>query len=94
MIVDLPPAESKRLSRLVKSGAFATAADALTEGLRLLEERELVRNRPESALRQQVNLGLDEIRQRRLIRFDDALANHIKAKGRKNLSTRRKKTTV
>ena len=71
MIVELPPASSRALSRLLKSGVYATPAEAVAEGLRLL---------------QQLLAGVGEVRARKLSPFDTSAASRIKAKGRKLLT--------
>ena len=69
MTVELPPAPSRALSQLMKSGAYASPVEAVAEGLRLL---------------QQLLAGTDQIRAGKVTPFDAAAAR-IKARGRKLL---------
>ena len=68
MIVELPPAPSRALSQLMKSGAYASPVEAVTEGLRLL---------------QQLLAGTDQVRAGKVVPFDESTAARIKARGRK-----------
>ena len=71
MTVELPPAPSRALSQLLKSGAYSSPAEAVAEGLRLL---------------QQLLAGTDQIRAGKVVPFDEAAAARIKAQGRKLLA--------
>ena len=71
MIVELPPAPSRTLSQLIKSGAYSSPSEAVTEGLRLL---------------QQLLAGVNQVRAGKVSPFDEAAATRIKARGRKLLA--------
>ena len=75
MTVELPPAPSRALSQLMKSGAYASPVEAVAEGLRLL---------------QQLLAGTDQIRTGKVVPFDEAAAARIKSQGRKLLAAERR----
>ncbi len=75
MTVELPPAPSRALSQLMKSGAYASPVEAVAEGLRLL---------------QQLLAGADQIRAGKVVRFDESTAARIKSQGRKLLAAERR----
>lgn len=75
MIVELPPAPSRALNQLLKSGVYSSPAQAVAEGLRLL--RQLID-------------GTDQIRAGKVTSFDESAANRIKAQGRKLLAAERR----
>jgi len=68
MTVELPPASSRALNQLLKSGVYSSPAEAVAEGLRLL---------------QQLLDGAAQIRAGKVVRFDESAAARIKAQGRK-----------
>ena len=70
MTIELPPAPSRALSQLIKSGAYSSPAAAVAQGLRLL---------------QQLLAGVHEARTGKMTPFDEAAAARIKARGRKLL---------
>ena len=71
MTVELPPAPSRALNQLLKSGVYASPAEAVAEGLRLL---------------QQLIDGAEQIRAGRVTPFDETAAARIKAQGRRLLA--------
>jgi len=71
MTVELPPAPSRALNQLLKYGAYSSPAQAVAEGLRLL---------------QQLIDGTDQIRAGKVTPFDESAAARIKAQGRKLLA--------
>jgi len=71
MTVELPPAPSRTLSQIIKSGAYSSPSEAVTEGLRLL---------------QQLLAGVKQVRAGKVSPFDEATATRIKARGRKLLA--------
>ena len=75
MTVELPPAPSRALNQLLKSGVYSSPAQAVAEGLRLL---------------QQLIEGADQIRAGKVALFDESAAARIKAQGRKLLAAERR----
>ena len=74
MTVELPPGSSRTLSQLLKSGVYSSAAEAVAEGLRLL---------------QQLLAGVEQVRAGKVTPFDEAAVVRIKARGRKLLAAER-----
>ena len=58
--VTLPPELDAFIEERVHSGRFATAGEAVREGLRLLEEREHEREAVITELRQQIEIGFEQ----------------------------------
>ena len=79
MTIELPPAQSKELKQLVRSGGFGSPLDAISQALRLLQALEA---------------GTAQVRSRKVRPFDDAAVNRIKARGRKLLAAEQKKKTT
>ena len=75
MTVELPPAPSRALSQLLKAGVYSSPAQAVAEGLRLL---------------QQLLVGVNQVRDGKVAPFDEAAAARIKARGRKLLAAERR----
>jgi len=75
MTIELPPTTSRTLSQILKSGVSSSPAEAVTEGLRLLQE---------------LMAGISQVKARRLSPFDEAAVARIKARGRKLLSAERR----
>lgn len=75
MTVELPPVPTRALNQLLKSGVYASPAEAVAEGLRLL---------------QQLLDGTEQIRAGRVTPFDETAAARIKAQGRKLLAAERR----
>jgi antitoxin ParD1/3/4 len=62
LTVTLPPELEAFIEERVAAGRFATAGDAIREGLRLLEEREQARESVLAELRQQIEIGVEQAR--------------------------------
>jgi antitoxin ParD1/3/4 len=58
--VTLPPELDAFIEERVASGRFATAGEAVREGLRLLEAREQEREAVLTELRQEIELGVEQ----------------------------------
>jgi antitoxin ParD1/3/4 len=58
--VSLPPELEAFVDERVASGRFATAGEAVREGLRLLEQREQERETVLAELRQEIEVGVDQ----------------------------------
>ena len=79
MNITLPPDLEAFVHDKVKSGEFSTPADALAEGVRLLQERD--------KLRQEVLVGLEQADRGEFVEFT---AEDIMAEGRHALEARKK----
>ena len=75
MTIELPPTTRRTLSQILKSGVYSSPAEAVTEGLRLLQE---------------LMAGISQVKARQVSPFDEAAASRIKARGRKLLSAERR----
>jgi antitoxin ParD1/3/4 len=60
MNVSLTPKLSSFVDKKVKSGFYHTASEVVREGLRLLEEKDSLRQHRLKELRQEINLGLEQ----------------------------------
>ena len=84
MNISLTPELEKFVKDKVESGRYHSASEVVREGLRLLEAQELVREVKLTALREEIQKGLDSGAPTPL----DIAA--IKARGRKRLAARLK----
>ena len=71
MTVELPPASSRALTKLVEAGVYASPVEAVAESLRVLQD---------------LLDGAVQIRAGKLVPFDKAAATRIKTQGRKLLA--------
>jgi antitoxin ParD1/3/4 len=82
MNVSLTPELERFVSERVASGRYASASEVIREALRLLEERD--------QLRQDVRRGLEQLDHGRHRPFDDHAVERIKIQGRKQAAVRHK----
>ncbi len=75
----------KFVGELIASGLYQSQSEVLREGLRLLKEREDLRQLRLKELRQEIQKGLDSLARGEGTPFD---AEEIKAEGRKKLAAR------
>lgn len=67
MEIKLTPAQSKLVSRLLKSGHFATSRDVVAAGLRVLAREGKRQRRTEQDTKAKIAAGLRDIEQGRVI---------------------------
>ena len=77
--VTLPPELEAFIEERVAAGRFATAGEAVREGLRLLEEREQERESVLAELRQEIEIGVEQAKAGQL-RDGDAFFEQIRQK--------------
>lgn len=61
MNVSLTPELEKLVEQKVKSGRYITASEVIREGLRLLEERDLLRQAQRDEIRRAIKAGNDQL---------------------------------
>jgi antitoxin ParD1/3/4 len=91
MNVSLTPKLTALIEERVRSGRYQSASEVVREALRLLEDVEQVRTARLKELRKDIAAGLKDLDRGRSVVFDQALADDIKAKGRKALAGRRRR---
>lgn len=90
MNVSLTPELEAFVHRKVESGMYNSASEVIRESLRLLEEREWIKERRLEEIRREVKKGLDQIRKGEFIQLnsDEELNDFfedIKRRGRERL---------
>ncbi len=88
MNVSLTPKLEKLVSQKVKSGLYNSASEVVREALRLLDERDKVREMRLEELRHEIAIGLEQIDRGEVAPFS---ADEIKRKGRELLAERNKR---
>jgi antitoxin ParD1/3/4 len=61
MNISLTPELEQLVNEKVKSGRYASASEVIREGLRLLEERDEVKQHRLGEIRQKIDRGLDQL---------------------------------
>jgi antitoxin ParD1/3/4 len=71
--------QARFVEQLVTTGRYQNASEVLREGLRLVESRETQEAAKLNALREAVQIGIDDIEAGRFITFDtnEALDRHL-----------------
>lgn len=87
MNVSLTPELETLINQKVATGMYHSASEVIREALRLLNEHDALRKIQHEALRREIAVGMEDIKQGNVAPLD---INSIKAKGRKLLSRRRK----
>ena len=94
MNVSLTPTLEELVQRKVATGLYNSASEVIREALRLLEERDEMRQMRLGTLRKEISVGLDQLQRGEVSEHDDrslnTLAADIKAKGRKRLGAKKK----
>ncbi|HYG77530.1 MAG TPA: type II toxin-antitoxin system ParD family antitoxin [Planctomycetota bacterium] len=79
MNVSLTPELEKFVTKLVKSGNYQSASEVVRDGLRLMQERDEIREAKLQALRADLKLGLDSIERGNVVDGPEAI-QRIKAR--------------
>ena len=84
--------QAEMIDRLVKSGKYQNASEVLRAGLRLIEQRDAADEAMLIALRQAVQVGIDDIEAGRYVDFesDEDLHKYFTALTDRVLAERRK----
>lgn len=94
MNVSLTPALESFVDRKVKTGMYQTASEVIREALRLLSDRDAQLDQ----LRREIRAGFADVDAGRYSEYDDQttteLARQVKARGRRRLANRLKKTRI
>ena len=88
MNVSLTSELERFISHKVSEGRYQTASEVVREALRLLEQRDRVREAHLRALRQEIDLGLRDVRLGRVTSFD---LKGIKREGQRLLRSHSRK---
>jgi len=82
MNVSLTQELEKMVNKKVKSGLYYSASEVIREGLRLLWEKDILRDRRLEGLRQDLKAGIKQADKREVVALD---IEAVKAQGRKEL---------
>ena len=92
MNISLTPELDSYVQQKVQTGMYHSASEVIREGLRLLREQDQIRQARLMQVRQDVDLGADQIARGEYTDYTTAtvkdLATEIKSKGRKMLAER------
>lgn len=86
MNVSLPPELEARVRQRVESGMYGSASEVIREALRLFEAYEQVKAVQLDGLRQDIAMGLDDVKKGRMKEID---FSSLKQQGRKLLKKRK-----
>ncbi|NET08640.1 MAG: type II toxin-antitoxin system ParD family antitoxin [Merismopedia sp. SIO2A8] len=88
MNVSLTPELEKLVQEKVKSGLYNSASEVIREALRLLSERDHLKELRLQQLRQEIDKGIKQLETNECAVYDgeslNTLAEEIKSRGRKN----------
>lgn len=88
MNVSLSPQMESWIHAKVSSGMYQSASEVVREGLRLILEREALREERLTELRRDVALGLAQLDEGRAKAFDASVLQVVQKKGRERLGAR------
>jgi len=91
MNVSLTPKLEKLVSEKVATGLYGSASEVVREALRLLEQREQMRQARLDQLRKDLDVGIAQLDLGARRPFDAKAAERIKTQGRKLLAGQRKR---
>ena len=92
MNVSLTPQLEELVQKKVESGRYHSASEVIREALRLLEEKDQLKQARLDELRKDIAAGIDQL-DHETIPFDEAAIKRIKANGRRKLADARQKET-
>jgi len=78
MNISLTPALEKMVQEKVDSGLYNSASEVMREALRLLNEQDEIRKMRVEELRKDIQLGLDDIRNDRVVDGEEAMKRLMK----------------
>jgi antitoxin ParD1/3/4 len=84
------PALEPYVSGKVRSGLYHSASEVIREGLRLLKQKDDVRQRKLEDRRREIQIGIDQADRGQVSAFTKDTLREIKAVGRKRLAADRK----
>ena len=87
MNVSLTPELEQLVNRKVASGLYSSASEVIREGLRLLEERDGLRELRRERLRELVDRGIADLDAGDYETFDSAVSEDVKRAGRRRLNS-------
>jgi antitoxin ParD1/3/4 len=92
--VSLTPDLEKMVQEKVASGLYNSASEVVREALRLLKEQDIMKQMRSEELRREVAIGIEQIERDEYTTYDSAqaLADAVKAEGRRIRSRRSKKS--
>jgi antitoxin ParD1/3/4 len=94
MNVSLTPELENFVNEKVKSGLYNSASEVLRESLRLLKERDMLKEIQLNELRREIMIGVDQIRNGEYTEYRvdelDKLGDEIKKRGRERYEQRRR----
>ena len=93
MNVSLTPALEEFVNQKVSSGKYGSASEVVHDALRLLEDRDHVRQMRFEELRKEIAIGIEQLERGEYTTFDentlDDLLEEVKTRGRQQLAERR-----
>lgn len=97
MNVSLTPELETLVNQKVKTGRYTSASEVVREALRLLEERDRLKELRRDDLRAEIMKGVSDIKAGRSVRLEtpeefDRLAARVKRDGRKQAAQRKSRT--
>lgn len=94
MNVSLTPKLDELVQSKVSSGLYNSASEVIREALRLLDERDRLREARLGELRAELSVGLEQLDQGNAHKYDNkslkTVADDVKASGRKRLGNEKK----
>ena len=88
MNISLTPKLEELIKQKVESGLYNSSSEVVREALRLLEERDKIREMRLEELNRELQIGLDQLERGEYVEFTDALVEDIKRRGRERLAQR------
>ena len=92
MNVSLTPQLERLVKKKVKSGNYQSASEVVREALRLMQDRDRVREQRKQDLKRELQRGLDQLDQGEGISLDEPelreFIDDVKARGRRRLASR------